>query len=231
MVGRSRLYLNQCVRGISGGRKNMRITWSAIILIGSLSLTGVCQADQKNQLRNTEMVGQNSIEKCPVNPDPLYDRKGILERFTDVLNESAPGFKKYEDRGFYVKDEKPQQFFIFDLTDPSNKSAPSSGCINFLNKHIYDFAAIYIPFSLSHVAILEDGKLTLFKAINCENSKDSIDAVIMYVERKLHLNDNDEIIQRVRDYRKYGEYSTVDDLVIRCRQLTVLTKTHPHSPV
>jgi len=35
-----------------------------------------------------------------------------------------------------------------------------------------------LPFSLSNVVILEDGKVKLFKAINCENSKDTLDDVI-----------------------------------------------------
>jgi len=190
---------------------------SAMIPIAILSLVGVCQPAQKAQLGNTGMTSQT--EKCPANPDCLYDRKRILERLANVLNASAPGFRKYEDTGFYVEHDRPQHFFVFDLTDPSNKSTPSSGCINFLNNHVYHFAARYIPFSLSHVALLEAGRVKIFKAINCENSKDSLEGVIKYVEGRLNLNDKDEIIKRVKDYRKYGEYFTVDDSVIRCGQL------------
>ena len=197
----------------------MRIVWATIIIIGVLSCSGICQTNQKTQLGITGMTGHKTIERCLANPDSLYDRKEVLERLADVLNALAPGFKRYEDRGFYVTNEKPQQFFIFDLTDPSNKSTPSGGCINFLNNHIYHFAARYLPFSLSNVVSLEDGKVKLFKAINCENSKDTLDDVIKHVERRLNLNGQDEIIQRVKDYRKYGEYFTVDDLVIRCKEV------------
>jgi hypothetical protein len=69
------------------------------------------------------------------------------------------------------------------------------------------------------VAFLEAGRLKIFKAINCENSKDSLEDVTKYVEGRLNLNDKNELIKRVKDYRKYGEYFTVDDSVIRCGQL------------
>jgi hypothetical protein len=197
----------------------MKSIWGITTFILSISILGIPQTDQNCRIKNAVMTGQKTVKRCPANPDPLYDREKILEQLAEVLNASSPGFRKYEDRGFYLEDERPQQFFIFDLADPSNKSTPSSGCINFLNNHIYHFAARYIPFSLSHMAILKDGKLKLFKSINCEESKDSIDDVIRYVKRRVNLNDKDQIMQRVKDYRKYGEYFTVDDLVIRCKQV------------
>ena len=195
----------------------MKSIMRAMRPIAILLLVGVCHPVQKAQLRNAGMTGQT--EKCSANPDSLYERKKILEQLADVLNASAPGFRKYEDTGFYVEYDRPQHFFVYDLTDPSNKSTPSSGCIDFLNNHVYHFAARYIPFSLSNVAFLKAGRLKIFRAINCENSKDSPEEVIRYAEGVLNLNDKDEIIKRVRDYRKYGDYFTVDDSVIRCGQL------------
>ena len=194
----------------------MRLPVDPVVLIIGISLAGLSQTSE-NRLRGSTSAS-TVIEQCPVNPDPLYDRKRVLEQLANVLNASAPGFRKYEDDGFRVKDEKPEHFFIFDLIDPANKSTPSTGCINFLNNHIYHFAARYVPFSFSHVLILEDGQLKFFKAINCKNSKDTIDDVAKHVEKRLNVNDKDEVIQRIRDYRKYGEYFTVDDTVIRCGQ-------------
>ncbi len=63
--------------------------------------------------------------------------------------------------------------------------------------------------------------MKIFRSINCKNSKDSVDDVTKYIAQHLNLKDNDEILQRVRDYRKYGEYFTVDDLRIQCEQLDV----------
>ena len=205
---------NQRRRGI------MKIIWCVTILIGCTSLIGRCQTEQILQIGNTEPIAIKDKGKCPDNPDSFYDRRSVLANLADVLNASAPGFKKYEDKGFYVQNERPQNFFVFDLTDPTNKATPSSGCINFLRNHIYHFAARYTPFSLSHVAILDGGQLKLFKAINCENSKDSVDDVIKYAETRLNLEDRNEVIQRVRDYRRYGEYFTVDDVTVRCNQVS-----------
>lgn len=187
-------------------------------LLGCVSLV-VSYQNQGTLAPSEGTTAKSKVERCSPNPDSRYNRQTVLTQFADVLNDAAPGFKKYEDHGFHVDNERPQHFFIFDLRNPSNRSTPSSGCIDLLNQHVYHFAARYIPFSLSHVAFLEDGKMRIFRAINCKNSKENIDDVTRYVAQRLNLRENDEMLLRVRDYRKYGEYFTVDDLVIRCGQL------------
>jgi hypothetical protein len=156
---------------------------------------------------------------CQANPDPMYNRQKVLRVFANVLNTSAPGFKEYERGGFRAKDEMPVHFFVYDLADPSNKSTRKGGCINLLDAHIYHFAAGYIPFSLSHVAVLKGGKITVFRAINCQNSKDKLEDVIEFVRDQIPLDDRGEILERVKDYRKYGDFHTVDDLWIRCTEI------------
>src|SRR5258707_15564038 len=131
----------------------MKIVWCAMILISIIAVTGLCQTDKRVTNGNSGMSMQKTLEECQTNPDILYYRTRVLEQLADVLNGSAPGFRKYEGRGFYVEKDRAQGFFIFDLTDPSNKDIPSSSCVNFLNNHIYHFAARYTPFSLSHVAV------------------------------------------------------------------------------
>lgn len=195
----------------------MRSSVYVTISIVSLLLLGVCRPSQKAEARKTVITRQP--ETCSANPDSLYERKIVLEHLAQVLNAATPGFRKYEDTGFYFEHDRPQHFFVYDLSDPSNKSTPSTGCINFLDKHVYHFAARYIPFSLSHVAFLEAGKMKIFKAINCENSKESLTDVLRYVEVRSNLENKDEIIKRLKEYRTYGEYFTVDDPVIRCGQL------------
>ena len=196
----------------------MRALWTSVTLLGCVAI-GVSYQKQGALASSEGTSAKSKVERCSPNRDSRYDRQTVLLQFADVLNDAAPGFKKYQDHGFHVDNEKPQHFFIFDLTVPSNRSTPSSGCIDLLNRHIYHFAARYIPFSLSHVAFLDDGKMKIFRAINCKNSKENIDDVTKYVAQRLNLRENDEVLQRVRDYRKYGEYFTVDDLVIRCEQL------------
>jgi hypothetical protein len=107
-------------------------------------------------------------------------------------------------------------FFAYDLTDTSNKGT-SLNCVDFKNNHVYHVAPHYIPFSFSHIVILEDGNLKVFKSINCQNSKDSLEDIVTYLSQKLKGDkEKDEIIRRVKDYRKYGLFKTTDDTVVRC---------------
>jgi hypothetical protein len=188
----------------------MRYLIGLVMMVVAISFAGVCQ---------TRMRASNKIEKCPENPDGLYNRQKVLEQLAEILNSAAPGYRKYEASGFYVDDERPRLFFVHDLTDTSNKGS-SLDCVDFKNNHLYHFAPHYIPFSFSHIVILEDGNLKVFKAINCENSKDRIEDVIIYLNQKLkNGREKDEIISRVKDYRKYGSFITVDDTHITCKEI------------
>lgn len=168
--------------------------------------------------RTWEVIVHYPKEPCPANPDSRYNRQSVLTHFADILNSFSSDLRKYESLkdGFQVENGRPQEFFVRDLTDPSNQDTPSRGCINFLDGHIYHFAARYFPYSLSHIAFLENGKVKIFRAVNCRNSKQSIDDAIRYATDRLKINTDSDVIQRLRDYRRYGEYHTVDDLKVRC---------------
>ena len=177
------------------------------------------QAKEKNLNTSEAFSKINTIKRCNENPDSLYDRRNILEKMADILNNSASGFKVYERRGFYVNDDdRPRSFFVYDLTDLSNQGT-SLSCVDFKDNHIYHFAAHYIPFSFSNIAILENGNLRVFESINCDNSKDKLEDVIAYLNKKFENDPNrEEIIDRVKSYRKYGSFGTVDDTYIRCKE-------------
>lgn len=118
-----------------------------------------------------------------------------------------------------VKNGRPAGFSINDLTDPSNTGTPLGECIEFRNTHVYHFALIFAPYSFSHVVILENGKLKVFKAINCKTG-DRLEDLITYLNQELKdKKDRDEIINRVRDYRRYGMYVATDDSSLRCEEL------------
>ena len=179
----------------------------------------IFQQIKSGKINQTEALSKlKTIKRCDENSDGLYNRREVLERLAAILNDSAPGYKNFERNGFYVnEDERPRYFFVYDLTDLSNKGT-SLSCVDFKNNHVYHFAAHYIPYSFSHIVILEDGNLKIFKAINCENSRDSLEDVIVYLNQKLKdVANKDEIISRVKDYRKYGSFVTVDDTYIRCK--------------
>jgi len=192
----------------------------AAIVVMTISVPSVCQIHKENVGRDKSVSQQNAAKRCPANPDSLYDRQQVLEQLAAILNDSVPEFRRSGTPGYYVEDERGVGFFIYDLTDPSNKDTSVNDCINFINNHIYHFAPIRRLYSLSHILILEDGKLKIFKSINCKDRGDSLEDVITYLDQKLNdRNDKDVVINRVKYYRRYGIYLTIDDSSIICKEI------------
>jgi hypothetical protein len=186
----------------------MKYFISAALLIITISTAAICQ---------TQTVQDT---KCAENPDSLYNRQNILEQLAEILNESVPEFKKIYKNGFHVKNEKPIKFFIFDLTDTSNKGTSLDDCVKLRDKHIYHFAAISYGYSFSHILILENGNLKVFRSINCKDRGDSLEDVLNYLSQKLKTDKNKgEIISRVKNYREYGIYYSVDIRSLRCQKV------------
>lgn len=191
------------MKGISG---------VSIILI--FAIVGICQ----ESTRTGEILFKEF--RCPANPDKLYNRQKILDELAGMLNDSIPEYKTVTSVGFYSRDEISGGFFIYDLTDISNKDIYYKDCINFINNHIYHVSPLALPYSFSHIIILEDGNVKIFKSINCKKG-DSLEDVINYLTPKLKDDKNkDEIIERVKNYRKYGRYGPLtDDFEIKCQEV------------
>lgn len=189
-----------------------------------VSANVMCQ--ERNKKVGGEMNKKSSANACLANSDSLYNRKDVLVKFSEILNETSTHYhnakyrtKKKLNLAEVQKNERPFGFSVFDLTDTSNTGKPLGECIEFKDNHIYHFVLIDIPYSFSHIAILENGNLKIFKAINCKDG-DNIENVINYLNQKLENKENNsEILDRVRYYRRYGIYSTVDDDVLRCQMI------------
>ncbi|MCZ2391521.1 MAG: hypothetical protein LC113_10645 [Acidobacteria bacterium] len=197
-------------------------SFSIVIAITVLASANImCQ--EKGKV-SEKMNKRNSTNACLENSDSLYNRKETLEKLGFVLDETMISYynakyrikKRPAKNPKFVVDERPNGFFVFDLTDISNTGKPLGKCIEFKDNHIYHFAFIDIPYSFSHIAVLEDGNVKIFKAINCRDG-DSIEDVINYLsQRPEGVENKSGLLNRVRDYRKYGIYSTVDDDDLRC---------------
>lgn len=184
----------------------------------SVSIVGVCQKD-KPEPKNVNGIGEPyDTGKCSENSDSLYNRQKILEQLAEILNISVFGTEK-GDFVFEVKNERPSRFTVYDLTQPPNRGTSLSKCINFLNNHIYHFSPIQKRYSFSHIVVLEDGNLKVFRSINCQGKGDSLKDVISYLKEKLEEDKSkDEILNRVKNYRKYGTYTTVDTPNLECEK-------------
>lgn len=152
--------------------------------------------------------------ECLANSDQLYHRKKVIKQLAKILNKSIPERKDVYKTGYDITedDKSPAGFFIYDLTDTANKDITSTGCIEFTENHVYHFAPFDYAFSLSHLVILENGNLKVFRSINCKDRGDKIEEVIAYLNQKLANDKNkDEILERVKDYKKYGKYFKMDN--------------------
>ena len=197
----------------------MKFLFSFTISIFILSSLGLCQEKKEVEVKETK---KRTVKQCTANSDKLYDREQVLEKLAGILNDSVAGYTGVQRQRYSVGDEKPKQFFIYDLIDTSNKGTPLFDCVEMINNHVYHFSPIYIPHSFSHIVILEHGNLKVFKSINCVGSGDSIEEVIDYLNQKLkNYNDEDKerILNQVKSYRKYGLYDTVDDDALACKSV------------
>ncbi len=151
------------------------------------------------------------VKKCSENPDSLYSRRKVLETFASVLNISVPEYKEVFPKGFYLNNEgKCVGFSIYDLTDTLNREASFSECVSFYNYHVYHFFPSIITYSYSHIAVLKDGNIKIYKSVNCKG--DNIEDVLIYLKEILTGRpEKENIIKRVKDYRKYGGYNRIDE--------------------
>lgn len=180
------------------------------------TLTGKNKQDTITRLEHYRRYGEYWIvdhteytcgqDRIPRNSDKLYSRRELLYRFAEVVREESVSVQRnYPD--FLIEGEQAVGFFVYDLTDPANKQTSLLEHIEFRNGHVYHFADIDLPYSYSNIAVLEDGRVKIFKTLNCAGKGDDIDEVISYLDRKLTSEKNKaEIIDRVRNYRKYGTY-------------------------
>lgn len=144
--------------------------------------------------------------------DGKYNRKKVFNEFAKTLNLLVPEWG-IDKKGFYVNEDcQLIGAFIWDITDTLNKETTLNECIALQEGHIYHFSPMRKTYSYSNIAILNDGKVKIFKAINCPEKGDKIEDVIQYAKDSLSsMPDQSELINRLKNYRKYGVYLRVDE--------------------
>lgn len=111
-----------------------------------------------------------------------------------------------------VEDGRGIGFFIVDLNNPANKQTSLLERVNLIEGHVYHFAAIDLPYSVSNIAYLEGGKVKFFKSLNCDGGG-TVKDVIDFLRPKLKgVKNKTAILERVRNYRKYGVYAALNGI-------------------
>ncbi|WP_299125884.1 hypothetical protein [uncultured Tenacibaculum sp.] len=135
------------------------------------------------------------------------DDNKLLNSMAEILNQSIPIYKEvYKEKGFYVSDKQPKNFFVYDLINIDDNLIKSP--VNLKNGGIYHFSALHFRFSYSHIAVIIDGELKIFSFLNCDDKGDKIEDVISYLKKNFNLTN--EVLNQVKNYRKYGVYYKVD---------------------
>lgn len=175
----------------------------ALFLVMLLAIIGRASGDSGS--------GISTLQVCPKNPDSRYDRQKILAQFADILFEALPENARSVGKNI-VLEERPVGFSVWDLTDTSNLDFETSvRCIDFIDGHIYHFVDDMLPFIFSHIAILEKGKLRIFRSLNCPEGQKDYASLLKYVDKKEKSGkDRSEILSRVKNYRRY-QYTVPSD--------------------
>ncbi len=135
----------------------------------------------------------------------------LLFQLADTLNEEFSELDGMHSRmRFYVHENNPVNFFVFDLIDTTNNSENDRGFIEFKDPGIYHFSPTRYRYSYSHIAILHNGKLKIFSYLNCDENGETVEKVLTYIERYLSLEK--EALDRIRRYRSYGHYVLRDPM-------------------
>jgi hypothetical protein len=191
--------------------KTLLVLFLSVLICSSSYTTSAQQRSQPAR----EVEGAKV--RCKPNPDPHYVRSRVLGELANVLNESIPEYSKGFPKGFYSDSENAVGFFVFDLTNPTNKQLTFQDCVDFINGHVYHVAPEDSYYSLSQIVILEEGKLKVFRSVNCPPRGDRLEDAISYVSAKLaHDKQRDEVINRVRNYKKYGSYGSLHHAASVC---------------
>lgn len=193
------------------------MTQILLVLFLSVPMCGSSYTTSAQQRLEPAKKVESAKIRCKPNPDPLYVRSRVLSELAKVLNESIPEYSKGIPPGFYSDSENAIGFFVFDLTNPANKQSTFQECVDFINGHVYHVAPEDSYYSLSHIVILEEGRLKVFRSVNCPSRGDRLEDAIGYVSAKLARDkQRDEIISRVRNYRKYGVYGSLHHAASIC---------------
>lgn len=150
----------------------------------------------------------NSDKRIPANIDEQYDRPAILFRMGEFLM-GILSPKQRDTVTWYLQEEgRGVGFFVWDLTEPSNKQTSLLERIEFKEGHVYHFGFIDTALSYSNIAVLTRGTVKFFRTINCSEKGDDISEVERFLEKELKLGEKKDLgtLSRLKEYRNYGMY-------------------------
>lgn len=165
-------------------------------------------------LLNSNCIAQTDFVNTDSSFSP-YNRKRLLDTMCIVLYGLKKNYSFEFPTRFYIRDEQPVNFFVYDLNDTTNNSVNNS--IKIIEGHFYHFAPKVLYFSYSNIFIVKDGKVHFFLALNCKHSINKIEEVIGFAKCVM-ANDSsqDSVILNIKKYRTFGKYLKMDMNTCKC---------------
>ena len=197
----------------------MNKTVKIYFIIFSLFIIISC-GSSNNHNKITKKIQNPNCCSDDLNDSP-YKNEYVLNEIVKTLNLLIPDYYiSKEGKGFYITDEcRISACNLWDMVDTLNQRKDYDDCVILKEGHIYHFAPMENICSFSSIAVLKNGKVKIFKKVNCpENGGDKIDDVINFIRSYLPINkETEEIIKKVRNYRHYGYYINTDYDLFYCR--------------
>ncbi len=140
--------------------------------------------------------------QIPPNPDKLYERYSVFRDMEDVLFKYLP--EKFFDYNFidWIENERAVGFYVQDLVDVDNKQTNLIERVDFKEGHVYQFGWIDAPYSVSHFAILKDGDINFFEAIDCH--PDRLKKTTDFIKNNFKEGtERRELLKRIENYKNY----------------------------
>jgi hypothetical protein len=143
-----------------------------------------------------------SIE-LPKDKESSYSRYSVFKEMTSVL------FKNIQSELdnfaiFPIENERAIGFYVQDLVDLENKQTNLLEFVHFKEGHVYQFGWIDAPYSITHFAVLKDGEIHLFEAIDCKTKVDGIDKLIDFIKENFKEETTKKrLVERVKNYKSY----------------------------
>ena len=103
-----------------------------------------------------------------------------------------------------VENERAIGFYVQDLVDLENKQTSLLEFVHFKEGHVYQFGWIDAPYSISHFAVLKNGEIHFFEAIDCKSKTEGLDKLVNFIKKNVKEGkERRELIKRVENYQKY----------------------------
>ena len=143
-----------------------------------------------------------SIE-LPKDKESSYSRYTVFNQMISVLYKNIQN--ELDDFAIWpVENERAIGFYVQDLVDLDNKQTNLLEFVHFTEGHVYLFGWIDAPYSITHFAVLKDGKIHLFEAIDCKIKEDGIDKLIDFIKENFKKeNTINRLVDRVKNYKSY----------------------------